>query len=101
MDHLNYGRSLAKHAKEMLYSGKFSGYYRSTLEGIINLHETSEKFLLPEGGRIFDDLGLRALDDSVELRLPFERICLEYHVSRIRGAGGRGLGRIVKEYAIN
>lgn len=39
----------------------------------------SVKFLLPEGGVSIDDFELRALGDDV-LRLPFERIALEFPV---------------------
>ena len=44
------------------------------------LAATSQKFTLPEGGMIFEDSELKALNDLDDLNLPFETIALEYAV---------------------
>ena len=52
------------------------------LSHMIDLARASQKFLLPEGGRLYDDPEYRALDETQPLRLPFPFIALEYHRPR-------------------
>lgn len=47
-------------------------------QGAIKLAKESQKFMLPEGGAIIEDDEYRAIDESMELRLPYESIALEY-----------------------
>lgn len=44
----------------------------------LELAAKASKFLLPPGGRLFDDKEFKALDESEPLRLPFPVIALEY-----------------------
>lgn len=44
----------------------------------MELAAQAKKFLLPPGGRLFDDKEFKALDDSEQLRLPFPVIALEF-----------------------
>ena len=47
-------------------------------QSAFHLATDSHKFLLPHGGRVIDDSELKALDDTVPLRLPYPSIALEY-----------------------
>lgn len=78
MMHLNYSRQLARNCLDKLETPRLEADYRALLSSVVDLHATSTKFLLPDGGRLYDDKELRALDDSVPLRLPYPRLCLEY-----------------------
>lgn len=51
---------------------------RDRLSHLIDLAAVSEKFILPDGGFLYDDKEFKALDDSIELHLPFPYIALEY-----------------------
>lgn len=42
----------------------------------------AEKFILPVGGRLLNDRGLRSIDDSKPIALPFPLIALEYKYSK-------------------
>jgi len=79
MEHMNYSRQLAKCCMGMLSTPGFDQEKRAFVSSIVYLHSISTKFLLPDGGRLYDDLELRALDESVPLRLPYPYLCLEYH----------------------
>lgn len=48
----------------------------------IDLCRASSKFSLPDGGQLFQDSELRALDEKSVLRLPFPFIALEYRATR-------------------
>lgn len=43
---------------------------------------SSQKFILPRGGFLLEDESLRAIDEAMELRLPFPTIALEYQANR-------------------
>ena len=79
MEHLNYSRQLVKHCMDMLAIPSFDPEIRALVSSVVDLHGTSTKFILPDGGRLYDDKELRALDESVALRLPYPYLCLEYH----------------------
>lgn len=79
MEHLNYSRQLVKHCMDMLAIPSFDLENRAMVSSVVDLHGTSTKFILPDGGRLYDDRELRALDESVPLRLPYPYLCLEYH----------------------
>lgn len=70
MEHLNYSRQLASHC-QLCKKTPFA-------ENILYLHGASTKFLLPNGGRLFDDKEFKALDEKEILRLPYPCIALEY-----------------------
>ena len=79
MEHLNYSRQLVKHCMDMLAIPNFDPENRALVSSVVDLRGASTKFILPDGGRLYDDRELRALDESVPLRLPYPYLCLEYH----------------------
>lgn len=44
----------------------------------IHLANASQKFMLPDGGAVIEDDEYRAIDEDMELRLPYEVIALEF-----------------------
>ena len=78
MEHLNYCRQLTKHCKAMLEVPSLDRDLRAIFGNVLDLHGASTKFLLPAGGRLFDDRQFRALDESELLCLPYPYIALEY-----------------------
>lgn len=44
----------------------------------IDLAKSSQKFILPDGGRLYDDPEYKALDETVPLSLPYPMIAIEY-----------------------
>jgi hypothetical protein len=79
VQHLNYSRQFAKFILETYAKIKNPDNYQKRLAfRALTLHRNSVKFLLPNGGRPLYDPYLRALDDTVPLRLPFPCIALEY-----------------------
>jgi len=78
MQHLNYCRQLTKHCKDSIRSPRLNNELRTIFENVVDLNNASTKFLLPDGGRLFDDQHYRALDESTPLRLPYQCIALEY-----------------------
>lgn len=67
----NYSRSLRKQVQER---GPRDEQERS----VVALSIIAQKFQLPEGGILFEDPSLRAIDESMELHLPYPQIALEY-----------------------
>lgn len=53
--------------------------YRDEIINTVNLCKQAQKFMLPENGVMHADYDLRALDDSLELRLPYPVIALEFY----------------------
>ena len=78
MEHLNYCRQMAKQFAKAIAIPNFPAENRSVLSHAIDLANASQKFLLPEGGRLYDDPEYRALDESEPLKLPYPFIALEY-----------------------
>ena len=56
-------------------------FQRSMQPGAIHIAKVAQKFVLPDGGLIHDDLEYRALDETQALRLPYPVIALEFFVS--------------------
>lgn len=78
-EHLNYSRQLAKKIMSMLAIPSLDPETQKLISSVVDLHGTSTKFILPDGGRLYDDIEFKALDESVPLRLPYPSLCLEYH----------------------
>ena len=78
MKHLNFCRQLTKQAAEMTAVPSLPELQRSRLAHAMDLCRASQKFLLPDGGRLFHDIELRALDETERLRLPHPFVALEY-----------------------
>lgn len=55
--------------------------HHARLVHAMDLCRASQKFLLPDGGRLFYDNELRALDETQRLRLPHSFIALEYRAT--------------------
>jgi len=82
MHHLNYCRQMVKDFTKFLAIPSQPPENKRILSHMIDLARASQKFLLPEGGRLYDDPEYRALDETQPLRLPFPFIALEYHRPR-------------------
>ena len=63
---------------------------RAALSHAIDLAKASQKFILPEDGRLYDDPEYRALDESETLSLPYPFIALEYTRKRNDGQQQEG-----------
>lgn len=86
IEHLNYCRQFRKQAEPFLKTPSLSLELRASVSQAVDLAQISTKFILPSGGRLFDDKELRGLDETVELRLPYPYIALEYHQPPMREA---------------
>lgn len=79
MQPLNYCRSMVKSYSQMLASKSMkTSIDRRVMSHAVDLAGSSQKFLLPDRGEILDDIECRALSDTAPLRLPYERIALEF-----------------------
>jgi hypothetical protein len=83
IEHLNFSRQLAIQAQRMLEIPSLHKDRRSIYSHVVDLHKISTKFILPRGGRLFDDKQFKALDEKEELHLPFPFIALEYEASNV------------------
>lgn len=78
MEHLNYCRQMVKQFSTDIRKPGFPEENRGIMSHAIDLAQASQKFLLPDGGRIYDDMEYRALDENEPLSLPYPFIALEY-----------------------
>lgn len=78
MEHLNYCRKILLQFKAMSKIPSIEAEQKSTIDHIIDLCRASSKFLLPENGKLLPDDELRALDESIPLKLPYTLTALEY-----------------------
>lgn len=76
MEPLNFCRQMRKQFTSQIASGHVIN--QTMYSHCIDLAGVSQKFILPEGGRLLDDNEFRALNENEEIRLPFEYIALEY-----------------------
>lgn len=86
-EHLNFCRQMVK---------QFSSLHKDFLDhspyGVaLDSADMAQKFMLPDGGRLLDDMELRALDETQPLRLPFPVICLEYRTNQTGLTQGQSL----------
>jgi len=75
---LNYCRDMVASLAPLLDKPDLPQRIGVLITTVIAATKKSQKFLLPDYGRLMDDVGLKALDDDV-LHLPFQTIALEYH----------------------
>lgn len=94
MQTLNLSRQLAKQAQSTIEVPSASPALRSIMSNVLDLHGASQKFLLPDGGRLFDDLEYKALDEKTHLRLPYPYIALEYHSGGIERSEREPIGYV-------
>jgi hypothetical protein len=80
MQHLNYCRQLIKQfSTETQILEPLLKDFKSHC---VDLAKTSQKFILPDGGRFYDDPELKALDETEKLHLPFPCIAIEFTRSK-------------------
>lgn len=87
VEHLNYCRQMLAQFKAMAAVPNIEPEKRAVVDHTIDLCRASQKFLLPENGRLLPDNELRALDDSEPLRLPHPFIALEF-TAQLSSASG-------------
>jgi hypothetical protein len=78
MEHTNYCRQMVKQFMTAMRSPDFPERNREILARAIYLASKSQKFILPDGGRLYDDPEYKALDDNEPLSLPFPIIAIEF-----------------------
>ncbi len=79
MEHLNYCRQMVKQFTNTIRDPSFPDENRKKLSHAIDLAIASKKFILPDGGAVYDDPEYRALDENEEIHLPYEFIALEFN----------------------
>lgn len=93
MEHLNFSRQMVKQFSEQSdYMPE--GQLKQRCKRFMAVAKASQKFILPDGGVLYEDDLLKGIDESERLRLPFPVIAVEYTRSenflRKRNAGGIG-----------
>ena len=78
MEHMNYCRQIAMIAQAKAREPSLSEAEQKMVPLLMELCADSHKFLLPFGGKLLDDIELRALDESIPLRLPYPQIAMEF-----------------------
>lgn len=78
VQHLNFCRQMVRQFTSNMAVPNFPRENKTVLSHAIDLAKMSTKFILPRGGRLYDDKQFRALDESERLRLPYPMIALEY-----------------------
>lgn len=78
MEHLNYCRQMSKQFAVGVKNPAIRSDVRGFMSHCIDLAKASQKFMLPDGGRIYDDPDFRALDEEVPLSLPYPLIAVEF-----------------------
>lgn len=76
MQHMNYCRQMVKQFTAAIANPAHP--FKDILSHVIDLAKVSQKFLLPDGGRLYDDPEYRALDEQQPLNLPYKNIAIEY-----------------------
>jgi len=69
---------MTKQFIEAMAIPSFPKQNRGVLTHAVDLAKASQKFLLPENGRLYDDPEYRARDETEALHLPYPFIALEY-----------------------
>jgi len=74
----NYCRQMKLQFSEAMAKPGFPSANCAVLQNAITLADASQKFILPDRGRLYDDKEYKCLDETRPLRLPFPNIALEY-----------------------
>jgi len=82
MEHLNFCRQMVKQFTSQAGIPSVSAEMKAYKSHCIDLAKASQKFILPDGGRLYDDPEFKALDESESLSLPFPLIALEFTRSK-------------------
>jgi len=78
MEHLNYCRQMKRQFQERLLIPSISHDESQSILQCMALAAASEKFLMPPGGLVIDDLEMRAIASDEALSLPHKTIAIEY-----------------------
>jgi len=78
VEHLNYCRQISAQMARFVGIPSVPIDSKNRANQIIDLCVMSQKFILPNGGQVIDDLELRGLGGGLELRLPHPFIALEF-----------------------
>jgi len=95
MEHTNYCRQLLAQFKAMAAVPSVEPEKKAVVDHVIDLCRASQKFMLPDNGKLLVDYELRALDDSVPLRLPHPFVALEFNEVMKANDGATVLGKRV------
>lgn len=79
---LNYCREMVKQFNEWALIPSIPREQKQFHSHCIDLAHASQKFILPDGGRLYDDPEYRALDESEPISLPFPLIAIEFTRSK-------------------
>jgi hypothetical protein len=88
LEHTNYCRQMMTQFKALSAVPSVEPEKKAVVDHVIDLCRASQKFMLPPNGELLPDAELRALDDSVPLRLPHPFVALEFtaHLAAADGA---------------
>jgi hypothetical protein len=78
MEHTNYCRQMVKQFTAQANITSVPQWMKNFKSHCIDLARASHKFILPDGGRLYDDPEYKALDDTTPLNLPFPLIAIEF-----------------------
>jgi hypothetical protein len=78
LEHLNYCRQMVKQFTAQASIPSVTQDVKQFKSHCIDLARASQKFILPDGGRLYDDPDYKALDETVPLSLPYPLIALEF-----------------------
>jgi hypothetical protein len=78
MEHLNFCRQMVKQFTAEAAIPSVSQEVKQFKSHCIDLARASQKFILPDGGRLYDDPDYKALDETVPLSLPYPLIAIEF-----------------------
>lgn len=78
MEPLNFCRQMRTQFLATLKQNDIAPISRKLLSHCVDLAACSQKFIMPENGRLFDDPEYRGLDENEPLNLPYPFIALEY-----------------------
>lgn len=82
MEHLNFCRQMVKQFTSEAGIPSVAAEMKAYKSHCIDLAKASQKFMLPDGGRLYDDPEFKALDESEMLSLPFPLVALEFTRSK-------------------
>lgn len=88
MQPLNYCRSMVRQFSECLATPAIDDWPRQMKSWLIDLSGASQKFILPDGGKLLEDSEFKALDDDCQLRLPYPFVALEFREEEKLRIGG-------------
>lgn len=78
IQHLNYCRQISMQMARFVDIPSVTSDFKNRANHLIDLCVMSQKFILPDGGQVINDLELRGLGHGLTLRLPHPFIALEF-----------------------